>query len=56
MTDFHDKIDAFAIKVERRIKTQEQNLEQLPDFEYGSWLREQEQRAEQFFGGLPAGK
>lgn len=55
MTDSLDDedIDDLALDVERTIAQTDSFLEDLPDFEYGQWVREQESKAKAFFEDIP---
>lgn len=50
--DLDEQIDALAADIEQQIAQNEQTLADLPDFEYGAYLREQGDRAQQFFADM----
>lgn len=50
--DLDARIDQLALDIEQSIAEGEETLEELPDFEYGAYLREQGERAQEFFADM----
>lgn len=50
--DLDAQINDLAVDIERQIEANKQTLADLPDFEYGAYLREQGDRAQQFFAEM----
>lgn len=45
-------IDQLAIDIEQAIADGAETLDDLPDFDYGAYLRDQGRRAQQFFASM----